>query len=194
VVLSILAVCAGLSLLAWKGYHSVYMQPMVYAPPPPPIFPAARKVYPFSIIPGGVYSADELARSILLDPSLAEHYRDIRMKDLIAVRTQASMRAYVSFRRDGQIFWTSKKLTIASGEIVLTDGEHMIRGRCGNRIQEKRPKGAIVASTLTETPSVLERDIWRERGAEIPVVPEPRTLILFASGFLLLFLMTFPRG
>lgn len=82
VVLTVVAVCAGMSLLAWEGYHSVYMQPLVYAPPPPPIFRASRKIYPFSIIPGGVYEAKELAQNIELDPSLAEHYRDIRMETL----------------------------------------------------------------------------------------------------------------
>ena len=215
VVLTVVAVCAGMSLLAWEGYHSVYMQPLVYAPPPPPIFRASRKIYPFSIIPGGVYEAKELARNIELDPSLAEHYRDIRMENLIAVRTPAAMQAYVSFRHGGQICWTSKPLTIPRGELVLTDGRHMIRSRCGNRIQQKRPQSVVSGSAITEemqdlimdaplpsiarlppslqpvlSPGVLAGDIWKDPVPEISAVPEPGTMSLFASGFLFVFLTT----
>lgn len=215
VVLSILTVCAGASLLAWKGYHSVYMQPSVYAPPPPLIFRAARKIYPFSIIPGGVYDSKELADNIRLDPSLAEHYNDIRMENLIAVRTRAPMQAYVSFRQGGQIGWTSKELTIPRGELILTDGQHMIRSRCGNRIQRNKPRTAVSSSAITEqmqdlildaplpsiaelppflqpvlSPDVLVGDLWKGRDDQISVVPEPGTMILFSSGFLLIFLAT----
>jgi hypothetical protein len=195
------------------------MQPMVYAPAPPPIFRAARKIYPFSIIPGGVYDPKELEKSIQNDPSLAEHYRDIEMENLIAVRTQAPINAYVSFRCDGQICWTKKTLTIPRGELVLTDGQHMIRSRCGNRIQRKRPGDAVSSSAATEqmqdyildapmpsiaklprylqpvvSPGEVLGDIWKEPDAEISAVPEPGTLLLFASGILLVSVVTFHRG
>jgi len=211
VVSSILCVSAGMMLLAWRGYHSVYIQPMVYAPPPMPSFRAARKIYPFSIIPGGVYEPNELAQNVRLDRSLAEHYGDIQIENLIAVRTQAPMQRYVSFRQGGQIFWTTKELTIPPGELVLTDGQHMIRSRCGNRLQQKRPENAVRSSMMTEqmqsllmdaplpsivtlprslqpvlSQSVLVGDLREDPGHEFAAVPEPGTLILFASGFLLI--------
>ena len=217
--LSTFALVMGIMLLAWKAYHSVYLQPMVYAPPPAPTFRAARKIYPFSIIPGGVYDPKELEKSIQLNPSLAEHYRDIQMENLTAVRTQAPMQAYLSFRRNGQICWTSKELTIPRGELILTDGQHMIRSRCGNRIQKTRPGGSVHSAADTQqtedfileaplpsiaqlppylqpvlSPGVLSPDIWKEPGNELSPVPEPGTLVLFASGFLLIFLTAFHRG
>ena len=218
-LLSILAVSTGVLLMVRSVYHSIYLQPRVYAPPPPPNFRAARKIYPFSIIPGGVYDPKELTQSIQLDPSLAEHYRDIQMENLIAVRTQAPTLAYVSFRHGGQIFWSSKELTIPRGELVLTDGKHMIRSRCGNRMQRERPRSAVSSSAITEqmqdlimdaplpsiaklppylqpvlSPGALVGDVWKEPGREISAVPEPEALILFASGFLFISLMALHRG
>jgi len=213
VVLSIVCASASMVLLAWKGYHSVYIQPTVYAPPPVPIFRAARKIYPFSVIPGGVYEPKELAQNIQFDPLLAEHYRDIQIENLVAVRTQAPMQAYVSFRQGGQIWWTSKELTIPRGELVLTDGRHMIRSRCGNRIQHKTPASSVSSSAMTEqmqdlildaplpsiaklppslqpvlSPGVLVGDLWKQPENAPAAEPEPGTLILFASGFLFLLL------
>ena len=219
VVLPILGVGAGLLLLAWSGYHSVYIQPSAYAPPPMPIFRAARKIYPFSVIPGGVYDSKELTQTIQGDPSLVEHYRDIQIENLIAVRTQAPMQAFVSFRQDKQIYWTSKALTIPRGELVLTDGQHMIRSRCGNRIQQKSPEYAVRSSTMTEqmqalvmdaplpsianlpaslqpvlSPGVLVEDLWKNPENQVAATPEPGTLILFSSGFLCLLLLACLKG
>jgi len=206
-------------LLAWNGYHSIYIQPGVYGTPPAPVFRAARKVYPFSIIPGGVYDPKELEKSIQLDPSLAEHYRDIRMENLVAVRTQSPMQGYVSFRQGGHIVWTSRELTIPRGELVLTDGRHMIRSRCGNRIQSKRPESAVLSDSMTEqmqdlvmdapmpslaklpphlqpvlSPGVLVGDILKDPGRQPSPVPEPGALILFGSGVLLALIATLHRG
>lgn len=210
--LTLAAVGAG-SLLTWKGYHSVYAQPFIYAMPPAPTFRAARKIFPFSIIPGGVYDPKELAQSLQLDPSLQEHYRDIRIENLVAVRTQAPMQAYVSFRYAGNICWTAKAQTIPRGELILTDGQHMIRSRCGNRIQRTRPPSVVSSLAITEqmqdlifdaplpsisNPSlqpvlssgVLVAELWPEPGNNSALAPEPGTMILCASGFLLIFLRT----
>jgi len=211
VVFSVVAVASCICLLGWKGYHSVYMQPNAYAPPPPQYFRAARKIYPFSVIPGGVYDPKELAQNLQLEPSLREHYRDVRMENLIAVRTQSSMQAYVSFRNGAHIYWTSKQLTIPRGELMLTDGEHMIRSRCGNRIQRTKPGTEVSSAGVTEqtqdmilntplpsiaklppalqpvlSPGVLTGDIWKLPGEEVTATPEPGTLMLFASGLVLI--------
>lgn len=218
VMLPVVVVAACICLLGWNGYHSVYIQPKVYAPPPPQYFRAARKIYPFSIIPGGVYEPKELAQNLQLDPSLREHYGDVRMENLIAVRTQEPMQGYVSYRNDGKISWTSKRLTIPRGELILTDGQHMIRSRCGNRIQQKNPGGVVSSSAITEqmqdlildaplpsiaklppplqpvlSPGVLAGDIWKMPAAEVTTTPEPGTLMLFASGLLLIFMRTVSR-
>jgi hypothetical protein len=196
----------------------MYIQPRVYGVPPAPTFRAARKVYPFSIIPGGVYDPKELETSIQLDPLVAEHYRDIRMENLVAVRTQEPMQAYVSFRQDGHIWWTSKELTIPRGELILTDGQHMIRSRCGNRIQQKQPTSFVHSDSMTEQtrdllmdapmpslaklpphlqpvlpPGVVVADLSKDSNSQPSPVPEPGVLILFGSGVLLILMTSLSR-
>jgi len=220
VVMPLLGAAAGLMFLTWSGYHSMYVQPWVYGAPPAQIFRAARKIYPFSIIPGGVYDGKELEKSMQLDPSLAEHYRDVRTENLVAVRTQAPMHAYVSFRQNGQICWTSKEVTIPKGELVLTDGQQMIRSRCGNRIlQWKAPRNAVHSDSMTEQTQDLAMDapmpslaklppylqpvlppggavgeVWKASGVQPSPVPEPGVLMLFGSGVLFIAMAALPRG
>ena len=40
----------------------------------------------------------------------------------------------MSYRKDGQIFWTKHKLTLRAGELVLADGRYLVRARCANQI------------------------------------------------------------
>ena len=44
--------------------------------------------------------------------------------------------AYVSYRKNNSIFATRKQLRIPKGELVLTDGTHLARARCGNRLSD----------------------------------------------------------
>lgn len=215
-LLPILAVVAGIALLGWKAYHSVYVQPMVYARPPRPTFRAARKVYPFSVIPGGVYDPRELEKSMRGDPTLAAHYNDVQTDRLIAVRTQAPIKAYVSFRREGKICWTSRQVAIPAGELVLTDGHHLIRSRCGNRIEQMKPWSTTQSAKSVVTadadylaldtplpsivplpprlqpvmpPGVTVTDALPDHGGDASPTPEPQNLLLFGSGMLLLLAM-----
>lgn len=157
----LLLIVATAGIFTWDLYHSVYLQPAKYAPPPPPTFRAGRLVYPFSVIPGGVYEPKELAVSMAKDPSLREHYKDIKVENLVAVRTASPMLAQVSFRKAGAIHWTHGAVNIPAGELVLTDGSHMVRARCGNRI---KLDGSNVHSGNTALTS-------EEMALEVPLPP-----------------------
>lgn len=92
-----------------------------------------RKIYRYSVIPGGVYSSDELARARRLDSIIAAHYADFGG----SVRVQPSLSPglfYISYRKGDRVYWTTKKHRIAKGEALLTDGKHLARTRCGNRL------------------------------------------------------------
>jgi len=96
----------------------------------------ARHVYPYSIVPGGVTSRTELARAVLADKTVAAHYAgfDTGKAEL---RTVPRARAvYVSYRKGDQVYWTAKKVMLAEGEAVLSDGRSDLRARCGNRISD----------------------------------------------------------
>jgi len=86
------------------------------------------------VIPGGVESPPELKSAILHDPVAANHYADFDVAKARVVRLDRDEMAYVSYRMGDRIFWTSKRVKLAKGETVITDGTHEARTRCGNRV------------------------------------------------------------
>ncbi|HEY3936003.1 MAG TPA: PEP-CTERM sorting domain-containing protein [Bryobacteraceae bacterium] len=92
-----------------------------------------RKVYRYSVVPGGVYSATELAAARRSDPVVRTHYEDFG--DTVSVRKLSSdLLVYVSYRKANRVYWTTKKHRVCKGEAILTDGKNMARTRCGNRL------------------------------------------------------------
>lgn len=95
-----------------------------------------RRVYPYSIVPGGVAGRDDVVRVMKMDKVVADHYASFQV-DKASVATVSKPRAvYVSYRKGDKVYWTAGKHTLAAGETVLTDGSSEIRGRCGNRISD----------------------------------------------------------
>ena len=90
-----------------------------------------RKVYPYSIVPGGALSVEE-ARRAMSGPSVRDHYAGVDLKNLKRVILTADLSGYVSYRYGDKIYWTAKSVRLKAGEPVFTDGQHMIRGRCLN--------------------------------------------------------------
>jgi hypothetical protein len=91
-------------------------------------------LYPYSVIPGGAHSRDELARAIANDPVVARHYADFDVSRARVVRLDHSEAMYVSYRIGDVVYWAKKPLTIRAGETLLTDGKRTARTRCGNRL------------------------------------------------------------
>jgi hypothetical protein len=92
-----------------------------------------RKVYPFSVVPGGVYSAEELARSRRIDPVVARHYAGLGT-NVTVQKTVRDTYMYVSYRKEDKVYWTKGKHRIKQGEYVVSDGQNFVRARCGNRL------------------------------------------------------------
>ena len=124
---------------------------------PAPDARAGRAIYPYSLIPGGVRNSFELSESIAHDPVLAEHYRDIRPAAMFPLRLVTDTEGYVSYRVGSHIYWTHHLVRIRKGELVLTDGYRMVRGRCGNQIVPAylRPKGVPTTLDPMEPPPVV---------------------------------------
>jgi hypothetical protein len=93
-------------------------------------------VYPYSVIKGGVRDAGELKNAIQNDPVVAKHYADFNLAKAKVVSLPSERFAYVAYRIKNQVYWTKRKLKLAKGETVLTDGKNYVRGRCGNRFSE----------------------------------------------------------
>jgi len=93
-----------------------------------------RRVYRYSVVPGGVASRAELAHIVRADKVVAAHYASFEVDKAHPVTVAKPRAVYVSYRKGDQVYWTAKKVMLAEGETVLTDGNSDIRGRCGNRI------------------------------------------------------------
>lgn len=97
---------------------------------------SSRLIYPYSVVAGGVHNPQELREAIDTDPVAAAHYAGFKLAKGRVIKLQHDRYAYVSFRVGDNIYWTSHKLRLRKGETLLTDGEHFIRTRCGNRLSK----------------------------------------------------------
>ena len=101
----------------------------------------ARKIYPYSLISGGVLSASEFAQRRSREAILALHYQDIGPTVERVVLDRDRM-LYAPYRVGDAIYWTRKPILVHSGEVVFTDGSNLVRGRCGNRLS-MRAQGPV---------------------------------------------------
>lgn len=115
---------------------------------------ASRPLYPYSVIPGGVESRQELKDAIAHDPVAAGHYANFDVAKVRVVRLDRDRMVYISYRMGDRVFWTSKKVKLAKSEAVITDGTHEARTRCGNRLSDTP---AQPVSPTEPTPQALEQ-------------------------------------
>jgi hypothetical protein len=139
-----------------------------------------RTLYPYSVIPGGVRNSAELRNAVAHDEVVARHYSDFDLRRVHVARLKEARAVFVSFRVGSRIFWTKNRLNLPAGETVVTDGEHMARTRCGNRISE-----APVGPVLNNEPSPEAMEIPADGGllaavesaSELPIGPPPTSTI-----------------
>lgn len=96
--------------------------------------PGKRVIYPYSIIAGGVHNKAEFEEAMKTDPVAAAHYANFNAAKFHLVKLQKPMFAYVSFRVGDNVYWTSHKVELRAGDVLISDGEHLGRTRCGNRV------------------------------------------------------------
>jgi hypothetical protein len=97
---------------------------------------APRRIYPYSIVPGGVRDGADVKRMVRMDQVVAKHYASFDASKARVVTVDKPRAVYVSYRKGDQVFWSANKHTLAAGETVLSDGSSEIRTRCGNRISD----------------------------------------------------------
>ena len=93
-----------------------------------------RPTYNYSVIPGGAWDEHELTDAVQRDPVVANHYREVDTASMRSEVLKSDLLAHVSYRVDDRVYWTKRKVRIRSGETILTDGQTLIRARCGNCI------------------------------------------------------------
>jgi hypothetical protein len=103
---------------------------------PQPVAPDKRDkiVYPYSVIPGGVRSRNDLTSSIRDDKVIAAHFADFDISQARIVNVEETKFVHVSYRIRDKVYWTAKAIKLPKGETLITDGRNLARTRCGNRV------------------------------------------------------------
>jgi hypothetical protein len=112
-----------------------------------------RTVYPYSVVPGGVISGEELREVADHDPVVSGHYSGFDYQRARVVEVSQPKLVYLSYRRGDKIFWTHKQASLHKGEKLLTDGHITARTRCGNQVSVL-PQ----ANTSPQEPTIAELD------------------------------------
>jgi hypothetical protein len=135
--------CAFLPVIALHEYqrrsltsHSIKANVTTQGAVIPPALRSLRPNYPYSVVPGGVYSTDELRAAIQKDSLVREHYSDFDLRSARLLKLTEDQYEYASFRLGNRIFWTRNKLRIPKGEVLVSDGNSYARTRCGNRLSD----------------------------------------------------------
>lgn len=97
------------------------------------------RIFPYSVVDGGVHSVQELRSAIWRDPVVAKHYSNFNIDKARVIEAKADRNFHVSYRIGDEIFWTKKKLKVAKGEKLITDDTNVSRTRCANILSEVLP-------------------------------------------------------
>jgi hypothetical protein len=95
-----------------------------------------RRIYPYSVVPGGVSGSRELKRVIRTDSVVAAHYAGFEVDQAHPVVVAKPRAVHVSYRKGDKVYWTAHKVMLEAGETLLSDGSKEMRARCANRISD----------------------------------------------------------
>jgi PEP-CTERM motif-containing protein len=101
-----------------------------------------RTVYPYSVVPGGVQSPQDLEQAAAHDKVVATHYAGFDFKRARLIELKHSQLMYLSYRMRDKIYWTSKRIKLHAGETVISDGKMIARTRCANQLSESAKHAA----------------------------------------------------
>lgn len=117
---------------------------------PEPALQAGRLIFPYSVVPGGVRTPEELRQIAAHDRVVARHYSDFDFQQARIIELKESRLAYLSYRIGNQIFWTRKQIVLRLGEKLISDGKIMARTRCANRVSALPQKMVSPEEPLAE--------------------------------------------
>lgn len=131
---------------------------------------SGNKIYPWSVVSGGLDSPVVMKAAMTDDPVVREHYAGLDPSQFRAERLAAPRRGYVSYRIRDKVYWTRKPATLAAGELVLTDGQSMLRGRCGNQVSSI-PREPVAPPSLEPPETALDTPVDIAQLAFAPSFP-----------------------
>ncbi len=95
---------------------------------------ARRLVYPYSVIPGGVRTPQDLHEASEHDRVVARHFAGFDFQRAKVVELDQAKLVYLSYRIHDKVFWTRKQIRLRKGEKLITDGKITARTRCANQV------------------------------------------------------------
>jgi len=95
---------------------------------------AQRTVYPYSIVPGGIQTGEELRRVVEHDPVVASHFAGFDFRHAHVIELTEPKLFYLSYRMGNRVFWMHKQISLRTGEKLITDGSITARTRCANQV------------------------------------------------------------
>ena len=138
-----------------------------------------RVVYPYSVIPGGVQSTMELTSAVMHDPVVAGHYSDFNIANAKLVRLDHDEVVHVSYRMNNMVYWTKRTYLLHKGEMLVSDGKHQARTRCGNRVAQNT-QGNTSPNEPTQAALEAPQDPAPFHAMDLPMMfamePPPGTL------------------
>ncbi len=134
-----------------------------------------RLVYPYSVVPGGAQSPEELREASARDHVVAEHYAGFDYVRARLVQMLSAKPMYVSYRIGNQVYWTRKPHLIPAGEKVITDGKIVGRARCGNQLSEA-PQAAVSEQEPSE--AMLNQPVGDGSALSVPANLDVRSALL----------------
>lgn len=151
--------------LKWtQGNLSQNLAHLASASVSPPLTLPQRVVYPYSVIPGGIQTADDLRQVSEHDRLVGSHYAGFDFRNARIVELDQHKLVYLSYRMGGRVFWTGKRISLHKGEKLITDGRMTARTRCANQISEK----AQPAVSPAEPPAAKFEEPFFSATGQIP--------------------------
>ena len=95
-------------------------------------------IFNYSVVRGGVHSAEELRQAITRDQAVAAHYARFQLERARLVRLNKPALVYLSYRMNDRIFWTRTRHRLTPGEELITDGTISARTKCANQVSARK--------------------------------------------------------
>ena len=77
-----------------------------------------RPAYLYSVVPGGIASAEELRQAMENDPVVAQQFAGFDFQKAHLVQVSGNQSMHVAYRMGQKVYWTRKKLPLHSGETL----------------------------------------------------------------------------
>ena len=145
-ILFMLAIAFGVGTLLHisEDYNQSIPTFVAALPAAPPISKTSgAPAFGHPMVPGGIHTHEEMESYRALY-SLADGY--------VFLKTSISSFAYVSYMKNGQVYWTKHPRFIPAGEPIISDGNTIILQRCGNMLRFTTP---APVETLFDEPDDL---------------------------------------